>query len=141
MPQLVKGGKWVFGWTVVSSAGEVRIPPEAYAEYGFPSATGFQNGERLLVVRGSGLALGSCNAVRSTRKHPGIRRSRCFRCKAYVTDHRTLPRNGDRGDGTGRAGHSVPTRRTSQSRNRRSLAFHCENFVNSDIPSSLQEIG
>jgi hypothetical protein len=109
MPQLVKGGKWVFGWTVVNSAGEARIPPEAYAEYGFqsgeqivflhgsrqsggcgvarremlagaqiplaqralgegvvgenervafPSMTGFQTGERLLVVRGSGLALG-----------------------------------------------------------------------------------
>lgn len=109
MPQLVKGGKWVFGWTVVNSAGEVRIPPEAYAEYGFqpgeqvillrgsrrsggvgvaqretlarsrvplpkralgegmidknkrvifPPQAGFQEGERLLVVRGSGLALG-----------------------------------------------------------------------------------
>jgi hypothetical protein len=109
MSQLVKGGKWVFGWTVVNSAGEARIPPEAYAEYGFqtgeqivflngskrsggcgvarreklvrsqillvhrmlgvgvvrenervafPNAVGFQPGERLLVVRGSGLALG-----------------------------------------------------------------------------------
>jgi hypothetical protein len=109
MPQLVKGGKWVFGWTVVNSAGEVRIPPKAYAEYGFqtgetvvilpgsrrsggcgvarreklagsqiplaqrmlgegmvgeneriafPSVIGFQPGDRLLVVRGSGLALG-----------------------------------------------------------------------------------
>jgi hypothetical protein len=109
MPQLVKGGKWVFGWTVVGPAGEVRIPPEAYAEYGFqtgepivflsgsqrsggfavarrerlagsqvplarraigegtvvvsgrvtfPHGTGLQAGERLLVVRGSGLALG-----------------------------------------------------------------------------------
>jgi hypothetical protein len=109
MPQLVKGGKWVFGWTIVSSAGELRIPPDAYAEYGFqsgepivflpgsrrsggcgvarreklagsrislaqrilgegmvgenervafPSVTGFQTGERLLVVRGSGWALG-----------------------------------------------------------------------------------
>jgi hypothetical protein len=109
MPQLVKGGKWVFGWTVMSSAGEVRIPPKAYAEYGFqtggtvvilpgsrrsggcgvarqkklagsqislaqhmlgkgvvgknervafPNAAGVQPGERLLVVRGSGLALG-----------------------------------------------------------------------------------
>ncbi len=109
MPQLIKGGKWVFGWTVVSPTREARIPPEAYAEYGFktgeqivflhgsrrsggcglarqeklasvqiplakralgeglvgeneriafPSATGFQPGERLLVVRGSGLALG-----------------------------------------------------------------------------------
>jgi hypothetical protein len=109
MPQLVKGGKWVFGWVVVGPAGEVRIPPEAYTEYGFqrgmeviflpgshrsggcgrvrqeklagskisfiqrqlgegvigvnervtaPPDIGFQLGERLLVVRGSGLALG-----------------------------------------------------------------------------------
>jgi len=109
MPQLVKGGKWVFGWTAVSSTGEVQIPPEAYDEYGFelgeqvvflpgsrrsggcsvasvaklaesqipfsrgalgegvvyedkriafPGAAGFRIGERLLVVRGSGLALG-----------------------------------------------------------------------------------
>jgi hypothetical protein len=109
MPQLGKGGKWVFGWTVVNSAREVRIPPEAYAEYGFqtgeqvvflngsqrsggcgvarreklvgsqiplaqrmlgegvvgddehivfPSEAGIQPGERLLVVRGSWLALG-----------------------------------------------------------------------------------
>jgi hypothetical protein len=109
MPQLVKGGKWVFGWTVVSPAGEARIPPEAYSEYDFqtgeavvlirgsrksgglgiarqeklvrsrltktnrllgeeridekgrvtfPPMSGVQPGERLLVVRGSGLALG-----------------------------------------------------------------------------------
>jgi hypothetical protein len=109
MPQLVKGGKWVFGWVVVGAGGEVRIPPEAYAEYGFqvgkpvvfirgsrtsggfgvarreklavsliplterqlgegvigkngrvtfPPETGVKPGERLLVGRGSGLALG-----------------------------------------------------------------------------------
>jgi len=109
MPQLVKGGKWVFGWTVVGPAGEVRIPPEAYGEYGFkvgeqivflsgsrasggfglarrekltgsraplmrrsvgegvvgkggrvifPAECDLQPGERLLVGRGSGLALG-----------------------------------------------------------------------------------
>jgi hypothetical protein len=109
MPQLVKGGKWVFGWTVVSPAGEARIPPDAYSEYDFqtgevvvlisgsrtsgglgiarqeklagsqltqtnrllgegridkkgrvtfPPESSVQPGERLLVVRGSGLALG-----------------------------------------------------------------------------------
>lgn len=47
MPQLVKGGKWVFGWTVVGPAGQVRIPPEAYSEYGF------QSGEPIVFVRGS----------------------------------------------------------------------------------------
>jgi hypothetical protein len=126
MPQLVKGGKWVFGWTVMSSAGEVRIPPKTYAEYGFqtgetvvilpgsrrsggcgvarqeklagsqipfaqrmlgegvvdenervaiPGATGFQGGERLLLVCGSGLALGfvQCGPIyEEALRHPEI---------------------------------------------------------------------
>jgi hypothetical protein len=47
MPQLVKGGKWVFGWAIVGQNGEIRIPPAALAEYGF------QFGERMLILRGS----------------------------------------------------------------------------------------
>ena len=35
MPQLAKGGKWVFGWSVVDANRQFRIPPEAWAEYGF----------------------------------------------------------------------------------------------------------
>lgn len=106
MPQLAKGGKWVFGWVIVGTGGEVLIPPDAFVEYGFrpgervfitrgsqrsggfgigreeklvnsplqsrfigdstvdvsgwvtlPPEIGVQSGERLLVVRGSGLAL------------------------------------------------------------------------------------
>ena len=107
MPQLEKGGKWVFGWVIAGINGEIAIPPEAYHEYGFqpgevlfltcgsrtsggfglgkqsvlaekpirarvwaqavmgermrvvlPEEVVVQPGERLLVVRGSGLALG-----------------------------------------------------------------------------------
>jgi hypothetical protein len=109
MPQLVKGGKWVFGWVLVGPQGAVRIPPEAWDEYAFqtedevifvpgsrrsggfglstprlleqmgrpllarvlargriaenrqvtvPTAIGVRPGDRLLVVRGSGKALG-----------------------------------------------------------------------------------
>lgn len=109
MPQLVKGGKWVFGWVIVSLSGEAKIPPTAFSEYGFqpgmqviflrgsrrsggfamgkpeklkqakisllprllgqakidstgkvtlPAEIGIKPGERLLVARGSGLALG-----------------------------------------------------------------------------------
>jgi hypothetical protein len=126
MPQLVKGGKWVFGWTVVGPGGEVFIPPEAYTEYGFqsgepvlflsgsrtsggfgiarrerlaesqirlvqravgegligtngrvnfPAHCDLQPGERLLVVRGSGLALGFIQRGRiyaEALKHPEI---------------------------------------------------------------------
>jgi len=109
VPQLVKGGKWVFGWVVVGPQGELTIPPAAWDEYGFrvgdevtflagsrrsggfglsqprllagmtiplqaralaggrvdeagrvaaPPAVGVRPGDRLLVVRGSGFALG-----------------------------------------------------------------------------------
>jgi hypothetical protein len=47
MPQIAKGGKWVFGWCVVGAASEIQIPPAAYAEYGF------QPGETVIVTRGS----------------------------------------------------------------------------------------
>ncbi len=35
MPQLVRGGKWVFGWVVVGPQRELVIPPAAWDEYGF----------------------------------------------------------------------------------------------------------
>ena len=47
MPQMNKGGKWVFGWCEVGSSGEIQIPPEAFAEYGFRA------GEPILYLRGS----------------------------------------------------------------------------------------
>lgn len=47
MPQLVKGGKWVFGWVVVGQQHEIQIPPAAYHEYGF------QAGEPIVIIRGS----------------------------------------------------------------------------------------
>ncbi len=47
MPQVVKGGKWVFGWVVVGPRGEVAIPPAAWDEYGF------RVGEEAVFIRGS----------------------------------------------------------------------------------------
>ena len=47
MPQLVKGGKWVFGWVVVRPGKKITVPPEAYREYGF------QAGEEIVFTRGS----------------------------------------------------------------------------------------
>jgi hypothetical protein len=35
MPRLVKGAKWIYGWVVVGSDGEITIPPQAWDEYGF----------------------------------------------------------------------------------------------------------
>jgi bifunctional DNA-binding transcriptional regulator/antitoxin component of YhaV-PrlF toxin-antitoxin module len=33
MPQIVKGGKYIFGWSRVGDKGKIRIPPEAFKEY------------------------------------------------------------------------------------------------------------
>lgn len=35
MPQLVKGGKDIFGWSKVGENGKIIIPEEAYLEYKF----------------------------------------------------------------------------------------------------------
>jgi hypothetical protein len=47
MPQLAKGGKWVFGWVIVGPGNEEHIPQAAYHEYGF------QAGELVVFTRGS----------------------------------------------------------------------------------------
>jgi hypothetical protein len=47
MPQLVKGGKWVFGWVLVGPRGAVTIPPEAWDEYDF------QTEDEVIFVPGS----------------------------------------------------------------------------------------
>ena len=35
MPRLVKGAKWTYGWVVVGPDGKIKIPPEAWREFGF----------------------------------------------------------------------------------------------------------
>lgn len=35
MPQLVKGGKYVFGWSYVGDEGKISLPPEAWIEYNY----------------------------------------------------------------------------------------------------------
>jgi len=61
MPQLVKGGKHAFGWSVVGADGEIVLPPEAVREYGF------EESERLILIPGSrtsgGFGLGTSATV------------------------------------------------------------------------------
>lgn len=47
MPQLVKGGKFIYGLSVISPSGIVAIPPAAFKEYGFDV------GEKAIVMNGS----------------------------------------------------------------------------------------
>jgi len=47
MPQLVKGGKYVFGWTSVKDDISIRIPDEAFEEYDLA------NCESVILISGS----------------------------------------------------------------------------------------
>ena len=52
MPQLVKGGKFVFGWSEVRRNGSITIPPKAIDEYGFDSD------QNVILISGSGTSGG-----------------------------------------------------------------------------------
>jgi hypothetical protein len=60
MPQLVKGGKYAYGWSRVGHDGRIVIPPEALGEYGF------QESEKLILVPGSRTSGGFGLASRSS---------------------------------------------------------------------------
>jgi bifunctional DNA-binding transcriptional regulator/antitoxin component of YhaV-PrlF toxin-antitoxin module len=47
LPQLVKGGKHVFGWSLVQKKGRIVIPEEAYIEYEFNTC------DKIIVIPGS----------------------------------------------------------------------------------------
>jgi len=47
MPQLVKGGKYVFGWTWINKDFKIRIPDETYDEYKFTGS------DKLIILSGS----------------------------------------------------------------------------------------
>jgi hypothetical protein len=57
VPRLVKGGKWVYGWSIVDAAGAITIPRQAFAEYRFTP------GESALVLQGSGRSGGFAIAL------------------------------------------------------------------------------
>jgi hypothetical protein len=60
MPQLTKGGKYVFGWSVVSADGKIPIPEEAMREYQLKSD------ERVILLPGSNTS-GGFSIARKTR--------------------------------------------------------------------------
>ena len=77
MPQLVKGGKYTFGWTRVGPAGQIAVPPEASKEYHLEEST------RLVLVPGSrtsgGFSLGALASLAGSPlgaaliAHPALR--------------------------------------------------------------------
>jgi hypothetical protein len=47
MPHLVKGGKYVYGWSTVGNTGKIVISPEAIKEYSL------KDGEKVILIPGS----------------------------------------------------------------------------------------
>lgn len=66
MPQLVKGGKYVFGWSVVDEDGRILLPGEAVAEYGI------EPGERVFLMSGSRISGGFSVSRKSTIERSNI---------------------------------------------------------------------
>ncbi|MFX1507783.1 MAG: hypothetical protein ACFFDC_16975 [Promethearchaeota archaeon] len=65
MPQLVKGGKYVFGWSLVQKNGRIAIPEEAYLEYEFNSCN------KIVIISGSLTSGGfSISRVNQLKKGP-----------------------------------------------------------------------
>ncbi len=64
MPQLVKGGKYIFGWSHVSDSGRIPIPDEARIEYGFRPF------EKIVIINGSrtsrGFAITKIDLIRKS---------------------------------------------------------------------------
>jgi hypothetical protein len=59
MPQLEKGGKYVFGWSRVRQDGSVRIPEETRQEYRI------EPGENVFLISGSRTSGGFCVATKA----------------------------------------------------------------------------
>ena len=61
MPQLAKGGKWVFGWVVINADRHIRIPQDAWSEYGFEAE------QEAMFLKGSntsgGFAIGAAERI------------------------------------------------------------------------------
>ena len=64
MPQLVKGGKHVFGWAVIGNDGAIKIPDDAFEEYRF------KDEKKLIIMSGSkrsgGFGLSSLKLLNNT---------------------------------------------------------------------------
>ncbi|MGD9130473.1 MAG: hypothetical protein PVH73_02730 [Candidatus Bathyarchaeota archaeon] len=65
MPRLVKGGKYVYGWSEVDGNGRIVVPSEALKEYGFKDA------DKVIVMPGSkrsgGFALTTPSLLKNSR--------------------------------------------------------------------------
>ena len=64
MPRIVKGGKYIFGWSRIGEGGRIKIPDEAMAEYGLVI------GDRVIIMSGSirsgGFSITTVNLIKDS---------------------------------------------------------------------------
>jgi hypothetical protein len=94
MPQLAKGGKWVFGWVVVGKRRTITLPPAAYHEYGFHA------GDEVFFLRGSqrsgGFSVGRAEKIPPLFEKRILARGRIARQGRVTLPPETSVRPGDR---------------------------------------------
>ena len=80
MPRIVKGAKYIFGWSTVGKDGRIAIPPEAWKEYGF------KKGQKAYLLPGSQKSGGFGLSTSSTLKNTQL--------EAVLQQHSELFKNG-----------------------------------------------
>lgn len=96
MPQLVKGGKYVFGWTLVNNGLKVRIPDETFEEYKLIET------DKLIILSGSkssgGFSIIAPNSIINSKLSNNIIRLVGYKkeTNSFTIDKLEIIKQGDR---------------------------------------------
>jgi len=96
MPQLVKGGKYVFGWTRINKDFKIRIPDETYDEYHFGET------DKLIILSGSkssgGFSIITPNSIIKSKLSKNIIRLIGYKkdSNSFTTNKLEIIKHGDR---------------------------------------------
>ena len=88
MPQMNKGGKFVFGESVIRPDGWVRLPPQAAEEYRIASEG------KVYLFTGSKMTGGFCLSAAATSLLPWARKGRCWkRRRSWTVRYRSFEKS------------------------------------------------
>jgi len=96
MPQLVKGGKYVFGWTRINKDFRIRIPDETYDEYNFTET------DKLIILSGSkssgGFSIITPNSIINSKLSKNITRLIGYKkeTNSFTTNKLEIYKHGER---------------------------------------------
>jgi hypothetical protein len=96
MPQLVKGGKYIFGWTTIKNDLRLRIPDEAFDEYNLGKA------DKIILMSGSKASggFGICTPDSLIKSKLGDHLTRLLgyqeKTDTFATNNMEIVKSGDR---------------------------------------------